>query len=103
MNNHRLDLHEKLCEILGNRNVFFQPPETLKIPNRAIIYRMSDMDQKRANNKLYSKTNRYQILFCTPNPDETVYDDILEEFEMSTLERSYRYENLNYYSISLFY
>ena len=27
----RLKLHEELCDILGSRNVYFQPPETVKM------------------------------------------------------------------------
>lgn len=103
MNNHRLELHEKLCTLLGTRDVFFQPPENIKIPNRAIIYQLTDAVQRKANNKLYNKVDRYQVLFITPNPDDRLWETILEEFEIANFERHYKYENLNYYSISIYY
>ena len=34
----RLQLHEELCSVLGSRNVYFQPPETIKLTYPCIIY-----------------------------------------------------------------
>ena len=38
MLNDRLALHELLCEKLGSRNVYFQPPESIKMKYPAIVY-----------------------------------------------------------------
>ena len=51
----RLDLHEKLVEILGSRNVYFQPPATVKMQYPCIIYKRNVMDAAYANNSKYSK------------------------------------------------
>ena len=39
----RLELHEILCTILGSRNVYFQPPESIKMNYPAIVYGLDDM------------------------------------------------------------
>ena len=38
----RYELHEFLCEILGSRNVYFQPPESVKMKYPAIVYERTE-------------------------------------------------------------
>ena len=38
MMDRRLLFHEVLCEVLGSRNVYFQPPESVKMCYPAIVY-----------------------------------------------------------------
>ena len=44
----RLDLQSKLEKLLGNKNVYYQPPESLKMEYPAIRYSRSDIDSKYA-------------------------------------------------------
>ena len=37
----RLELQSKLEEILGSRQVYYQPPETVKMEYPAIVYRQN--------------------------------------------------------------
>ena len=39
----RPNLQAKLEEILGNKNVYFQPPESLKLNFPAIVYKRSNI------------------------------------------------------------
>ena len=39
----RYELHEFLCEILGSRNVYFQPPESVKMKYPAIVYERTEI------------------------------------------------------------
>ena len=43
----RIKLQAKLEELLGSRNVYYQPPETLKIEYPAIIYSKSRINSYR--------------------------------------------------------
>jgi len=36
MENRRIQLHEILCDVLGTRNVYFQPPESVDMNYPAI-------------------------------------------------------------------
>ena len=51
----RLKLHEILCEILGSRRVYFQPPESTKMEYDAIRYSRSKVQKISADNTAYLK------------------------------------------------
>lgn len=99
----RLALHEELCEILGSRNVYFQPPESVKMSYDAIRYALGGKDLKRADNKIYRTTNQYNGVFITRDPDTTIPDEILNHFEMISFGSPYRADNLNHYPFTLYY
>lgn len=99
----RLELHEELCTILGSRNVYFQAPSSVKMQYDAIRYELSDKDIKRANDKIYQKTNQYSGVVITRDPDTTIPDEILSHFEMCSFGRPYTSDNLNHYPFTLYY
>lgn len=98
----RLELQSKLEELLGSRNVYYQPPENLKISYPAIIYSKEDIDIKYANNKNYNNTNRYNIIVIDKLPDNNVINKILQ-LPLSSYDRHYNDDNLNHDSITLYY
>lgn len=99
----RLELHEELCTILGSRNVYFKAPSSVKMQYDAIRYELSDKDLKRANGKIYQKTNQYSGVVITRDPDTTIPDEILSHFEMCSFGRPYTSDNLNHYPFTLYY
>ena len=102
----RLELHEELCEVLGSRNVYFQPPENVKMeynPTGAIRYKLGGKDLKRANNKIYLSTNQYEGVVITRDPDTTVPDELLTHFEMCSFGRPYTSDKLNHYPFTIYY
>jgi hypothetical protein len=50
----RLALHEIRCEILDSRNVYFQPPASVKMKYPAIVYGLEDIQNRFANDGVYS-------------------------------------------------
>lgn len=99
----RLELHEEFCEVLGTRNVYFNPPESVKMSYDAIRYELAGKDIKRANNRLYLSTNQYDCVVITRDPDTTIPDAILSKFEMCSFGRPYKADNLNHYPFTLYY
>lgn len=99
----RLELHEELCELLGTRNVYFQPPESIKLSYPCIIYSRSGVTKQNANNRLYKSVNEYGIIVIDANPDSSIPDDILNHFPMCRFDRSYTSNNLNHTSLTLNY
>lgn len=98
----RLELHETLVEINGNRNVYYQPPATVKMEYDAIRYSKKDISSRFANNAMYSKINCYEIIVISRKPDSEVTDKILE-LPYTSLDRCYVADNLNHDVITIYY
>lgn len=99
----RLDLHAEFIGLLGSENVYFQPPESLRMKYDAIRYELSGKDLIRANNRVYRSVNRYDGVVITKDPDSTIPDAILMHFEMCSFGRPYVADNLYHYPFTLYY
>lgn len=99
----RLSLQAIFEEILGSRNVYFQPPESVKMQYDAIRYGLSTKDLKRANDRVYLATNQYEGVVITRDPDTDIPDKLIATFEMCSLGRPYTADNLNHYPFTLYY
>ena len=103
MDQNRLKLHEKLCEILGSRNVYFQPPASVKMQYPAIVYNLKDIDPKYANNLVYTRFFCYAITVIDRNPDSEIVDEI-SQLPMCSMDRpSYASDGLNHFVFTLYY
>ena len=98
----RLELQNKLEELLGSRNVYYQPPETVKMEYPAIRYSKKKPDRKHANNKVYMKTNCYEIIVISRKPDDPVIDKI-EGLPLCEWNNRYKADNLNHDVLTLYY
>ena len=98
----RLELQIKLEEILGSRNVYYQPPETIKMEYPAIVYSKDDISTKSANDTKYVKTNRYQIIVIDRKPDNPAIDELLN-LPMCSYDRYYTEDNLHHDALTLYF
>jgi len=98
----RADLQKELETLLGSRNVYYQPPETIKMEYPAIRYKKSDIDTKHANDKPYMHKKKYEIMVIDRKPDNPVIDKLLS-LPMCTYDRWYTADNLNHDVITLYY
>ena len=99
----RLDLHEELCNILGSRNVYFQPPANVKMQYRCIRYSGSGNDVGRANDLAYRVTNRYDGVVIDYDPDCDIPSKLLQHFPMCSLGSAYVSDNLNHFPFTIYY
>ena len=99
----RLKLHEELCEILGSENVYYKPPASIKMRYPCIRYSFDGIDQRRANDKMYNSTNRYEVTVIDYDPDSEIHMKLLEHFEMCSFDRNYTSDNLNHNVLTLYY
>ena len=99
----RLTLQATFEEILDSRNVYFNPPESVKMKYDAIRYELSGKDIKHANNRLYVFTNKYDGVVITRDPDTTIPDTILSHFEMCSFGRPYVADSLYHYPFTLYF
>lgn len=104
----RLDLHNEFIEVLGTKGetvsrVYFQPPPSVQMKYDAIRYELSGKDLKRANNKIYSMTNRYDGVYITRDPDSKTPDAILMRFQMCSFGTPYVVDNLYHFPFTIYY
>jgi len=92
----RLLLHEKLKELIGNDNVYFQPPESLKMQYPCIRYKRSSGNSFAADNIKYVRRITYELMVISKDPEETAVFTIPEAFEYCDEGRHYTANNLNH-------
>lgn len=99
----RLKLHEELCELMNNGNVYFQPPASVSLKYDCIKYSLSGIAAEHANNHNYMSTNKYEVIVITRNPDSDIPNKILNHFPMCRFDRPYTVDNLNHFVLTLYY
>lgn len=98
----RLDLQTTLEQILGSPNVYYQPPSSVKMNYPAIVYSKSNIDDKYANDKSYSRRRMYEIVVIDKRPDNEVIDKLLE-LPYCRFSRHYVSDNLHHDALTLYY
>ena len=98
----RLDLQAKFEAILGSRNVYFQPPESVKLSYPAIVYAIKDVETTFADNRAYLKAPPYEVTLIDKNPDNVFVEAILD-IPYCTFDRHFKADNLNHYVFTLFH
>lgn len=96
------ELQTKLETLLGSRNVYYQPPESLKMNYPAIRYSTSTISSNHADNVKYSNHTRYEITVIDSMPDNDVINKILA-LPYSSYDRHYVSNNLNHDVINLYF
>ncbi len=97
----RIELQNKFEQLLESRNVYFQPPENVKIKYPAIIYSRSRIDTTFANNNGYKLDHVYQVVYVHSDPDDPVIDKLCL-FPTSRFQREYTANNL-YHDVFIIY
>lgn len=91
----RLKLHNMLVNVLGSNNVYFQPPESMRLNYPCIVYNISNGDTIYASNLPYKFSICYQVTFISRDPDDEVRRKIAM-LPMCRYDRQYRSEDLNH-------
>lgn len=98
----RMDLQVKLEEILGSRNVYYEPPESLKIKYPCIIYKRDVTNTRYADNLAYRSINGYQVTIIDKASDSPIIDK-LKTLPMCRWNRHFASDNLNHDVFTLYY
>ena len=99
----RLQLQTKLEAILDGREVYFQPPATVKMKYPAIVYNLSDIDTQYADNKGYANHRRYTVTFIHRDPDIDLFTEMMTVFAWCSFDRRFVSDNLYHDVYSLYY
>ena len=98
----RLELQTKLENILGSRNVYFQPPSNTKIEYPCIVYERDDIDQRFADNRTYINTVCYSLTLISRSQENNLVSKILE-LPYCSYDRFYTTDSLNHDVFTLYY
>lgn len=91
----RLKLQMILEGALGSKNVYFQPPESMKLKYPCIVYSISSGDTIYASNLPYKFSICYQITFMSRDPDDETKDKIAM-LPMCRYDRAFKSEDMNH-------
>ena len=98
----RLKLHEELCELLGSRNVYFQPPASVRMRYPAIVYSRNRIDNVHADNEVYNQNYSYSLIVIDEDPDSEIVFKV-SKLPRCSFDRHYVADNLNHDSFTLYY
>lgn len=95
-------LQTKLEEILGSENVYFQPPESIKMKYPCIIYQLQSYDLRYADNIVYKKKRRWRLTVVDKDPQSEIVDKIVD-LPYCYFDRFFTKDGLNHWSLSLYF
>lgn len=98
----RIELQAELEELLGSKNVYFQPPETIKLKYPCIIYERETASQSYGDDELYDYKIRYSVTLIDKNPDSEFIDKLIN-LRYCTFNRHYTINNLNHDVFYVYY
>ena len=98
----RLDLQGLLEELLESRNVYYQPPESVKMQYPAIRYSKKNIQSAYANNSKYLMRDCYELIVISRKPDDPVIKRLLA-LPYCSYDRQYIADNLYHDVLTIYY
>lgn len=98
----RLELQAILKTLLGSDNVYFQPPESLKMNYPCIVYKRDNANTEFADNHPYAHMRRYMVTVIDRNPDSDIPLKVAA-LPLCRFSRFYTADNLNHDVYNLFF
>lgn len=98
----RLELQSLLEKVIGNRNVYFQPPNNLRMHYPAIRYSLSNVSNRHADNTPYTQYNEYELTIIDYDPDSPIVKAV-SSLPFCRFDRSYKADNLNHTIFKLYF
>lgn len=98
----RLELHEKLCDILGSRNVYHDPPSNIHLQYPCIIYKRSPADSRRADNIRYVNWYPYDVQIISKDPEFELFDTFLSYFDYGKESAPFVSDNLHHSNFTIY-
>ena len=99
----RLDLQTELEELLGSTNVYFQPPESVRLKYPCVVFNKNNWYIRNANDFPYLYQPNYQITFIDYDPDADWDVKMMRHFRYVSYDRSFTADNLNHWVFRLYY
>lgn len=98
----RTDLQTKLISILGSNKVYYQPPPTIQMVYPCIVYKLTEIEIKHADNSPYKHCNKYMITVIDRDPDSLIPGEIAKLRSVSFSAR-FPSEGLNHTVFTIYF
>lgn len=100
---HRLILQKRLEEILGSKNVYFQPPEGVKMNYPCFVYQLAGADIVDADDSVYRYQSRYTLTLITRKPDVMNPAIIVSSLPYCRFDRPFVSDGLHHFVFTLYF
>lgn len=97
----RLKLHAMLCDILGSRYVYYDPPASITMKYPAIIYEKARVDTRKADNTSYLRNAGYTVTLIRKDDDDDILDRLLD-LPFASFDRSYTADNMHHDVLTIY-
>lgn len=103
-----MGLRQNLREILRNclgkhkNNLYFQPPESIRMNFPCIVYERAYEDAKYADNIPYARKQRYTVTVIDRDPDSEIPEKVAS-LPMTRFERGFTADNLYHTVYNIYY
>ena len=98
----RLDLQSLLEELLGSRNVYYTPPESIKMQYPAIRYSKKKIESVHADDSKYLMRDCYELIVISRTPDHPAIKQLLA-LPYCSYDRPYVADNLYHDVLTIYY
>ena len=102
MAQNRVKLHHMLENILGSKNVYYDPPESFKLKYPCIVYYLEGFSDLPADNLTYRRMRRYNMTYITTDSEDPVAEK-LADIRYCTLSRPFAVSDLFHFAYVLYY
>lgn len=96
-------LHTLLKNLPYLKQVWFQPPENVKLVYPCLIYNWERMHDINADNMHYVTHRGYKVTIIDYSPDSVIPDLFQRNFKTASFDRSYVADGLNHWVYTLFF
>lgn len=98
----RLSLQTMLEELLGSRNVYYQPPASVYMQYPAIVYSRRRVENVHADNAIYNQNTSYEVIVIDEDPDSEIVAKVTQ-LPMCSHDRHYTADDLNHDVFTLYF
>ena len=95
----RLKIQKILEGILESKEVYFQPPENVRMKYPCFVYSLSGSESIYADDLRYYNSNRYTVTYITRNPDDGMYEKIMSLTNWR-FDRPYTSDGLHHFTFT---
>ena len=102
MTNKELKLDKLFKDTLGSNNVYFQPPESVRMQYPCIVWNLAKIPVQYADDKAYLKNPKYVIRYISTEPDDPMRLTLTEVLGVPMIQ-VYNKDGLYHYIYELYY
>jgi hypothetical protein len=98
----RPSLQTMLEELIESRNVYNNPPASVKMKYPAIVYCRNGIENLHADDSVYKQNNSYTLTVIDEDPDSEIVKKI-SKLPLCKWIRHFKSDNLNHDVFTLYY